>query len=574
MAKGIINLGTDSRGNYRKDIGWEPKSSGDGFKQHTFYFGTNQTQGQIRCLKTIACWDAVQARWNRRPADSRGSRPLWSKLTTAIALAVAGGQEDFYLDEDAYQVEEKMSSSVQPPSVEWFQQIQKDFNMIRLHLPEEQAAMTGNATRALKTKAETYARLAGDVVVCAGQTLHEAIDAFIASLKEEYKTPEGQVTQCANVWTKQLAIIKREAPNTALAAFGLDEIKNLVNHWNNRPKSKSTGKPVTKETVKHFIKRINAFIKWLHRSSAFAWRKPEDYEPAKVKFRETQAERAKKLSTTQVETYTVEELVILWRYASPRVRLYMALAMNCGFGQAEIASLQEEEVHLNRVHWHYKGLVGSFVRRLRGKTDIYGEWKLWPITVQALSWWKEHRPVTTETALITTARGVSLQKPTKGNNRNTRIANAWSSLTKRIRLDIPEFPRKSFNKLRKTSGNIMRERAGGEMLAIFHSRGKTVASDDQAEVYTNRPFNKMYGHLDKIGEELSPVFGSVADPFPADGRKRSPSISLVVREKIVSMRREGASYDDIGKACGVTKDTVARYLRQAGLVKAYKTKEA
>ena len=28
----------------------------------------------------------------------------------------------------------------------------------------------------------------------------------------------------------------------------------------------------------------------------------------------------------------------------------------------------------------------SFVRRLRTKTEVYGEWILWPLTVQAMEW--------------------------------------------------------------------------------------------------------------------------------------------------------------------------------------------
>src|SRR5260370_22889198 len=94
MAKGIIKLGTDGRGNYQRDIGWEEKASGK-IGQHRFYLGTNQTVAQIRCLNVLRCWDAVEARWSKSKV---GERPLWDKLTVAIALAVAGGQEEFPLE--------------------------------------------------------------------------------------------------------------------------------------------------------------------------------------------------------------------------------------------------------------------------------------------------------------------------------------------------------------------------------------------------------------------------------------------------------------------------------------------
>jgi hypothetical protein len=74
MSKGIIKLGTDVRGNYRRDVGWEPKSSGAGLKQHTFYFGTNQATAQERCLRVLRCWDAVDA-----------SRPFHKSLSSLSA---------------------------------------------------------------------------------------------------------------------------------------------------------------------------------------------------------------------------------------------------------------------------------------------------------------------------------------------------------------------------------------------------------------------------------------------------------------------------------------------------------
>lgn len=103
MSKGILKLGTDVRGNYRRDIGWEPKLSGD-FKQHTFYFGTNQTSAKERCLRVLRCWDAVDARANRA-----GKRPLWTPLILSIAKAVAAANEDSDLEPDAYAKEEAFS---------------------------------------------------------------------------------------------------------------------------------------------------------------------------------------------------------------------------------------------------------------------------------------------------------------------------------------------------------------------------------------------------------------------------------------------------------------------------------
>jgi hypothetical protein len=117
---------------------------------------------------------------------------------------------------------------------------------------------------------------------------------------------------------------------------------------------------------------------------------------------------------------------------------------------------------------------------------------------------------------------------------------------------------------------MVRRKGGGEMLALFHSRAKSVDVDDQAERYSDRPFDKMFDVLAMIRSDLAPVFDGVSDPFPEDGKKRNPSISMAIRERIVLLRREGKEYKDIARDCGVSSDTVRRYLKQAGLVRAYK----
>lgn len=577
MAKGIIKLGTDSRGNYQRDIGWETRPSGK-IGQHRFYFGTNQTLAQIRCLSVQRCWEAVGTRWGRLQPGHRGERPLWDKLTVAIAVAVAGGQEEFLLEPEQCwcfggcpDAPDVAASYMLP----WFRQLQEDFSVIRFRqVGDWPYEAIDRLKRAAKQRAELATRMANDPVVAVGQTLHQALDVFGEWYGQHYRTPDGLPTQHAIVCQKQLAIIKDHSPDKFLEAFGLDDIEGLIRYWQQRPASKAyatKGQPVSRETVKNMIKRIRHFIRWLHKSSVFAWRKPEDYQPEHVRINLTQAERARKVSTTQVPTYSVDELVTLWRYASPRERLFLVLALNCGFGQAEIASLQQAEVFINQPHGHYP-ITASFIRRLRAKSDVYGEWKLWDVTERALAWWAEQRPETVETTVLVTKTGKALTVPTKGNNRNARIAGAWVGLTKRIRKDQPSFPAKSFNKLRKTSGDLVRRKGGGEMLAIFHSREKTVAVDDQAERYTNRPFDKLFDLLDHIRIDLAPVFDAVVDPFPFEGRKRNPSISLGVREQIIQLRKDGRQYREIAKTCDVSIDTVRRYLKDAGLVRRYRTK--
>src|SRR5262245_16683554 len=180
----------------------------------------------------------------------------------------------------------------------------------------------------------------------------------------------------------------------------------------------------------------------------------------------------------------------------------MLLALNCGFGRAEVASLDTAEVLLRQKHPHEEevGLqssaADSWVLRIRPKTGVYGEWKLWPETVAGIGWWLRQRAAITTAAkvstLLVTRKGHRYDAPTKGNHANFQIPNSWFQLTERIRKEQAAFRRLSFNKLRKTAGNLVRALAGGEVAGVFLCHGTPVKADELLDLYSNRPFAKVF----------------------------------------------------------------------------------
>jgi DNA invertase Pin-like site-specific DNA recombinase len=116
---------------------------------------------------------------------------------------------------------------------------------------------------------------------------------------------------------------------------------------------------------------------------------------------------------------------------------------------------------------------------------------------------------------------------------------------------------------------LVRRKGGGEMLVLFHSRAKSVDVDDQAERYTDRLFDQLFGVLAAIRLDLSAVFDGVAEPFATETKKRNPSISVGVRERVIELRKEGKQYKEIAKAVGICVDSVRRILREAGMVRKY-----
>jgi len=270
----------------------------------------------------------------------------------------------------------------------------------------------------------------------------------------------------------------------------------------------------------------------------------------------THSENAKRLRTLQVDTYSLDELVTLYQHATGLERLLLLLGLNCGFGQAEVASLQVDEIHLDQKHPHY-GQNGSWIRRFRYKTGVYGEWKLWDETVQGIRWMLERRGTKKEGALILTKDGRPLTQPTENNNRNNKIANCWGRLYQRVLKDEEGFRRLSFNKLRKTAGDLIKRVSSGEIAGVFHSRGQVVPTDDLSDLYTNRHFDKVFEAIAAVRKHLAPMFEGVTEPFPTEIKK--PALSIGTIRRIKKLRDQGYTQKKVAEMLEISETTVKRY---------------
>jgi integrase len=161
--------------------------------------------------------------------------------------------------------------------------------------------------------------------------------------------------------------IKEAQEDIPLSGFNVAVIEGMIDHWKNRPLTQK-GTPASPETVRGVIQTIRHFVRWLNRNSAFNWRMPADLEFMPVRITPTPGENARTIRTNQVATYTLDELVTLYQYATGLKRLLLLLGLNCGFGQAEIASLQSEEIDLDEKHPYYD-LNGSWISSKIGRGE-------------------------------------------------------------------------------------------------------------------------------------------------------------------------------------------------------------
>ncbi len=165
----------------------------------------------------------------------------------------------------------------------------------------------------------------------------------------------------------------------------------MADHWKSRPNVKGKEKPIGWTTAKHHVWQLKNFFDWLDESK-YQWRAPNGIHRISLKIPRTTAEKERIVNIEQVDTWTVEELKTLYLTATNLERAYLLLGLNCGFGPGEFGSLKLNQIYLRQKHPHEK-LIGftsskdqSWIRRIRLKSNVYGEWLLWPETVKAIQW--------------------------------------------------------------------------------------------------------------------------------------------------------------------------------------------
>jgi hypothetical protein len=592
MAKNI--LAQDNKGNYKRDLG----RTQDG-KQPRFYLGRDKAHAELRAMKLERLWELVQSRWEAekqryaileekwRKEEERGEwqddnstleemrawwrrfleGPCWDSVTLAIADAVRKGELVCVLNFNDYfrgsvDWEHGKISFVDDSAkaqLAWLRGLQQAFPIIALKLADEEKYREGveHASKE-QQRLQRLADRAADMAAPREDTqrLHAALDAYSEWIKKTYRTPppESRVKQSGTRLLFHVRKIKEAQEDIPLSAFNVAIIEAMVDHWKNRPLTQK-GKPASPETVKGIIKTIRHFVRWLNRNPAFQWRKPTDLEFMPVRITPTPGENAKKIRTLQVDTYTLDELVTLYQSATGLERLLLLLGLNCGFGQAEVASLQTDEIFLDQRHSYYD-MTGSWIRRIRFKTGVYGEWKLWDETVRGIRWMLERRGTKKDGALILTKTGRPLTQPTENNNRNNKIANCWNRLYQRILKD-KKIRKLSFNKLRKTAGDLIKRFSSGEIAGVFHCRGQVVPTDDLSDLYTNRHFDKVFQAIEAVRQYLAPMFEGVTNPFPTEVKK--PALSIGTIRRIKTLREQGYTQKKVAELLGVSENTVKRY---------------
>lgn len=508
----------DAKGNFKRDLGKHVTG-----KPQRFYLGQIPEQAGQRMERLETLWAAIEAN-AESPAVA-----FWTDGTIQIGKAIARGDNSVRLSPP---LPLSRGDYDYRTYVQFVDLHARRFTLIPI-LPADVEAYRQGQEIILGVKRDVVrmGQLAfGEPNILEMETamLHDAMDAYTEVMKKEHVDPETRKpTAYGNNSVRQMKLLKERHENVMLGQLTLGTIKQAFQYWALRPNKKGTEKPITVRSAENYIKRWRHFLWWLHESEQFRWKAPSDLFRLKVKVRRTAKETQATISPIQVKAFTNEELVTLYKYATPLERVYILLGLNCGFAVSEFGTLRLDQIFLRQKHGfdnliHYDSNPGqSWIKRVRLKSKVYGEWLLWPQTVAAIEWAIERRKKQPDfgpdALLALTDRNLPYYGQTDGGNNASRISKLWyRGLMDRIQKDKDNeaFPRLSPKSLRKTAGNLMRDTAGGEVMGVFLAHGKPVKNDDLAEQYSNRPYARVFEALGALNLRLQPLWDAVPEPFP------------------------------------------------------------
>lgn len=568
----------DERGRYRRRVGWWEDDHGNR-KQFPFHFGMNKDQAAARLVRVKELWAWIEQRCKTRPdwtgeGDFAPKEPLWDAETLWLAKELAAG---------------KAQIVVERGERDWYLYTESIQRLARVYpflhfVPDDDGAFSKGKEvidRAARHQLEKVRQLAPNVLPEVSNTLHQALDAYVSHVKKTdlEPTPEGpSLTPFGALKVEQATRLKQRHADLPLSKLDFDVCQELLDYWRMRPlttdKRIKPARPMAKKTCENQVSELMRFFRWLHTNKEYAWRKPEDFDELRTTVKDIQEERTS-IAHSQVRTYLPEQLATLNKYATPLERLLLLLGLNCGLKGAEQGTLLLDHIFLDQEHPNARYLKeiakfesrpeDRFILYRRNKTKVYGEFLLWPQTIEILRWATERqRRICTKLGLpfrnlLVTEKGTLFYRLTSGKKNQSQIfGNKWDALIKRVRKDHAGFPDYSFTSLRDTAGDLVRHIAGGEISAVFLMHGQPVFEDNLLDLYTNRPFGKVFEALRTLQERLKPMFEVV--PQAVCEQPVQQYTTLVKRERIVDLKRQGKRVSEIMAETGVSRMTVLRTL--------------
>lgn len=405
-----------------------------------------------------------------------------------------------------------------------------------------------------------------------GQTVGQAIDAFIDHIKNSYTLPDGslttwgktQITQIKS-WRNYMAEatenrdgqeINLRLLDTDLADLTVARAQQTVGVIQKRPLTFESGKSerMKTKTAQSICKKIRHFFDWLDLTDDWKWNEPSRFRKLDYSIRSlTDSEKHNRKLAKDKWRISDEEIKILYGLATPPERTLILLGLNCAFGAGEIGNLRIPYVNFDV----------SEINGIRFKTGNDTRHHLWAETVAALRWELERRasyPASKHSEdffFLSEKTGLPLWHRTKSGNYNNGINKRWADLMQRVLKHHPDFYCYSFGKFRKTAASRVIEIADAEAASMILAHG-SLSEDKLLAAYVSIPWKKLYAAQEEYGETVRPLLAIDGDPFsyvPKD------YIGPKARQ-IIDLHKSGQGPTMIANTLGISKATVHRHLNR------------
>jgi len=196
-------------------------------------------------------------------------------------------------------------------------------------------------------------------------TLADVVEVYLQNLFARYERQDVSAQHFSWMRRHLIYFIKHFGKDTLindLTELDLEQYKNFH----------AGRQDIAKITARDFLSTVKIFFRWGWKMSLIE-KLPRNIDDL-TKITSGRA----KLVKTLPKIFTMDELKTLWDAASSRVKLYMALGLNCGHTQKDISDLRASELDLEH---------GS-IKRERSKTKVYAECKLFDVTLALI---EQHR---------------------------------------------------------------------------------------------------------------------------------------------------------------------------------------
>ncbi len=566
------DLAPDEKGRYRRRIGWIKRGKDSDAVQPRFNLGTEPKEAELRYRR-------IQALYEDCCRLEKGVTDEWDYLAYEFAKQLAAGHTTVSLDPDTWTPEksfdEIMGRTPRPLRyecldyarfVEFVREAYPSVGFVPSNLERYERSLKRNqAFVADELKEFVDAFRAASVPLAKGQvptalipgTLHEGLDAYSKSIERD-----GARLESANLKPYQrtrlgkVARLKATHPDIPLFSLTSDKCKEMVSIWRNRPKTQK-GVACSRSHAKNQLGELRRFFQWLDQTTEFEWSMPKNVADLSCKIEKFGSDRPTSVIT--VETYTPAQLAVINQHAKPLERLCLYLALNCGMGAAELGRIKVKDFDFPAPHPYADALhfasseSDRFLTLHRPKTDVFGQWLLWPEVFDVVRRGIERAEEAGSEVLFVRETGKPMYDE-NSENPQFAFANLWNRLLDRVQKSHDDFPRLPFGSLRDTLPSALRHRYSGELASLCLAHGSPCKTDVLLERYAGKPFGRFFTAVRELRAFYAPVFAAVTDPFDATKHY----LPIERKHKVRTLLAEGKGVAEVVRACGVSRATVYR----------------